>query len=521
MEHLEQFDQHGLSRTRILDLTKRYWPVVLTAFLTGTVSMYLILQIFFTDIYETNARLLVKVGRENVETPPTVRNGQVFSQGVRAADITSEVQILSSQVLLERVVQTLGADRFKSVLATPESWLGYPKYAAKYVARQAKKAYKETLIFLALEKRVTGEQDAVLRLVDGVKVEPVKDSDILLLKVRTPSPQLCMDVANTLLGAYLKDRTEIRKAPAGSDFFAARVAEASKRLQALQQERAAVRARWSISSPDEERSLYLKQLNGLQSDLVQSSAELARLTKQRDLMQQRSQVMPDMTKKEQVVAPNPAILTVKERVTALRVERAKLASRYLPDAEILKKLDSEIADLDAALAREEATVINSVTSEANPTRREFQTGIELQSVQIAGIQGKTEYLKAPVAQLSTEVRNLDRGADEVARVNREFHRAEDNYLFYTKRLEEARMSDELDSRRIANVVVVETPETPILPVAPKKQFLLGIAMAVSLLLGIALAAFLETTDDRIISERNILELDGLAYLGTVELGGSR
>jgi uncharacterized protein involved in exopolysaccharide biosynthesis len=521
MPNVEQFDQHGLTRTRLLDLMKRFWPLVLTVFLTGTVTMYLILQIFFTDIYESNARLLVKVGRENVETPPTVRNGQVFSQGVRAADIASEVQILSSQVLLERVVQQLGADRFKSVLLPPDSWTGYPKYVAKFAARQVKNAYRETLIFLALEKRVTPEQDAVLRLVDGVKVEPVKDSDILIVKVRTPSPPLCIDVANTLLTAYLQGRTAVRRTPAGSEFFAARVEESSRLLQDLQRGRAAVRTRWKLSSPDEERSLYLKQLNGLQSDLWQSDAELAKLSRQRELMEQRAEGMPELMLKEQVVALNPAIQPVKERITALKVERAKLASRYLPDAEILKKLNSEISDLEAALASEQATVMNSVTSESNPARREFKTGMELQSVQIAGIKGKSQFLQAPVTQLSNQLKELDQGADEVARINREYHRAEESYLFYAKRLEEARMSEVLDSQRVANVVIVERPETPILPVAPKKQFLLGIAMAVSLVLGIALSALVETTDDRILSERSILEMDDLAYLGTVELGGSR
>jgi len=518
MANQDQFDQHTLTRTRILDLGKRFWPLVLTAFLAGTVSMYLILQVFFTDIYETNTRLLVKIGRENVETPATVRNGQVFSQGVRSADIASEVQILSSQVLLERVVQQLGADRFKNVLAPPDSWLGYPKFAAKFAAREVKKAYRETMIFLALEKRVTAEQDAVLRLVDGVKVEPVKDSDILIVKVRTPSPPLCVDVANALLAAYLQDRTAIRRTPAGSEFFAAKVKEYSALLEGLQRGRAAVRTRWKLSSPDEERSLYLKQLNTLQTDLVQGGAELAKLTQQRELMEARAQGMPELMKKEQVVAPNPAIQSVKERITALKVERAKLASRYLPDSETLKKLDSEISDLESAMASEQATVLNSVTSESNPARREFKTGIELQSVQIAGIKGRTEFLQAPVTQLSDQLKSLDLGADEVAAVNREYRRAEESYLFYAKRLEEARMSEELDSQRVANVIMVEPPETPILPVAPKKQFLLGIAMAVSLVLGLALAALIESIDDRILSERSILDMGDLAYLGTVEIG---
>lgn len=499
------------------ELSRRYWPLVLAVFLAGTVTMYGILQVFFTDIYETNTRLLVKVGRENVETPPTVRNGQVFSQGVREADITSEVQILSSQFLLERVVKILGPDKFKNVLLPPQSWTGYPKYIAKRVAREVKQAYKEVLIFLALDKRLTPEQEAVMRLVDGVKVEPVKDSDILVLKVRTPSPQLCVEVTNTLLTLYLQERITIRRTPAGSEFFAARVKEAAERLNRTQQTRAAVRKRWDLSVPEEQRSLYLKQLQTLETDLVQSEAELARLKRQRDLMAERAQTMPELVPKEQVEAPNPVIQSIKERVTELKLERAKVASRYQPDSQMMAKIDSEIGDLEAALSREQATIVNSKTSETNPARREFRTGMELQSVQMAGIEGKAAYLRGPKSDLSERLRNVDRGADEVETAEREYRRAEQDYLFYAKRLEEARMSEELDTERVANVAVAQGPETPILPVAPKKRFLMGIAMAVSLVLGLALAALVETTDDRIVDERGVLAFGDLAYVGAINL----
>jgi uncharacterized protein involved in exopolysaccharide biosynthesis len=206
---------------------------------------------------------------------------------------------------------------------------------------------------------------------------------------------------------------------------------------------------------------------------------------------------------------------------ALQVERAKLASRYKPDSEMMQKVDSEIRDLSVSLGREDATILNSVTSESNPARKEFRTGIELQSVQMAGIEGKNNYLNEPVAKLEHRIQSLDRGADEASKAEREYRRAEESYLFYAKRLEEARMSEELDLQRVANVAVVEKAETPILPVAPRKQFLLGIAMAVSLVLGIALAALVETTDDRILNEQSILDLDEMAYLGTVEIGAGR
>jgi hypothetical protein len=54
-------------------------------------------------------------------------------------------------------------------------------------------------------------------------------------------------------------------------------------------------------------------------------------------------------------------------------------------------------------------------------------------------------------------------------------------------------------------------------VYPRRLFLMEIAMAVSLILGVALAAFMETTEDRILDERTVLGLEDIAYLGTAEV----
>jgi uncharacterized protein involved in exopolysaccharide biosynthesis len=510
--------QHNVSRSWLVTMVRKYWPVVLITTLSGILGMYVVLQVFFTEIYETNTRLLVKVGRENVETPPTVRNGQMFSQGVRIADINSEVQILSSQVLLEKVVQDLGPQRFQSVLLPPESIWGYPKYLAKRVASLAKNTYKEFLILVALEKRVTPEQDALLRLIDGVKVEPVKESDVLVLKVGTPSPQLCVDVANSLLSTYLAERTAVRRGPAGSDFFASRMNEAADRMAKLEKERATVRQKFAVSAPEEQRTSYLRQIATLESEIYQNEAELTKLREQTVRMDQKTSSLPEMVLKERVEAPNPTIQSLQERITALRLERAKLASRYQPDSTMITKIDGEIGELEATMKRERETVINAVTTQTNPTRREFSAGLDMQGIQIAGLQGRTAYLKGPVEQLREQVRRVDRAADELERADREFKRAEQDYLFYAKRLEEARMSEELDSQRVTNVSIIERPETPILPVAPKKRFLMGIAIGVALALGIGLSALLESIEDRIQASDDILDLPGLPYLGTVALG---
>jgi uncharacterized protein involved in exopolysaccharide biosynthesis len=510
-------EEPQLSKSRLLQLVGRYWKVVLSVFVFGNLTIYAVLPIFFTDLYETTAELLVRVGRENAETPATVQRGEVVSQGVRTADINSEVQILSSRTLVESVVDRVGPDAFQAVTQKPNSWLGYPKYYLKLSARALKRQWSEVLIAAGLDKRITPREEAILRLSDGIKVEPVRDSDILTVKVRTPSPALCLVVMHTLLEAYMNRRMEIRRGSAGSDFFGTGLVQARKRLDGAQHVRAAVRARYNLTAPGEQRSLDLKELNTLESEIEESKAEVAKLTSQRESLVNSSNGMSDQVKKEEVEAKNPVLQTIQERITALRVERAKIASHYQPGSEPLKKIDEELDSLSASLARESATVTSSVTSETNPTKRELASEIERQTAQLAGLQNRIKALSVPAGALEKQLQEREEGIDQLESAEREYRLAEQDYLTYSKRFDEARMSDEFDSRRIANVSIAAPPETPIKPVYPKKMFLMELGMGVSLLLGFALAAFLEAIDDRIVDGSGVLAL-GTPYLGTVDVG---
>jgi uncharacterized protein involved in exopolysaccharide biosynthesis len=515
MASIESFNERRFSRTELAELAKKYWLLILVTFLSGTVGMWLSFSIFFTDLYESKTSLLVKIGRENADTPTTVQRGQVLSQGVRVTDTNSEVEMLSSRALVEAVVDRLGPDAFKSVLAPPQSWTKYPKYYVKKAARGVKNVYKEFLILADLKKRLTPREEAIVNVADGIKVEPVRDSDILVLKVGTPSAKLCVDVSNALLDVYLQQRAAARRMPVGFDFFAARLAEASDRLTKAEETRAAVRVRWNLTSALEQRTQYLTELSAIQAEMVRNDAEIAKLKRQRELMVSRLPELPELVRKEQVDAANPSIQSIKERVTALKLERAKLSSRYLPSSEVMRKIDAEIADVEAALRTEPSSILETVTAEENPSKRAFASGIEQQVIQIAGLETSNRALQEPASRLSERLKDLALGMDALEAAERQYHRAEQDYLAYSKRLEEARMSEALDAQRVTNVAVVAPPETPIAPVYPRKMFLMGIAMAVSLLLGLAAAALVETTEDRLLDERSVSELEEVTYLGTV------
>ena len=57
----DYFPEHQLTKGRLRELVRQYWPVVATVFVAGTMAMYVVLPLFFTDLYESDTNLLVRV----------------------------------------------------------------------------------------------------------------------------------------------------------------------------------------------------------------------------------------------------------------------------------------------------------------------------------------------------------------------------------------------------------------------------------------------------------------------------
>lgn len=517
MATLDRIEQHSLSWADLSRLLRKHRLSILVVFLTVVLGCWVTLQIAFTEDYETQAAVVVKLGRENAEVPTTVQNGQLLSQGVRIADINTEVQMLSSRAHVEAVVDQFGADAFKNVLAQPQSWLGYPKYYLKLTARWVKAQYKEFLIAVNLKKRLSPREEAILFVAKGLKVEPIKESDVLTIKLRMPDPKLAVDVANAILVHYLAQRIEVRRTNAGTAFFANELKAHQKSLSDLEYQRAAVRNKYELSSPVEQRTNLLKQLSELQTRVAAIDAEIARFTQEREVIGKDLKTLPEMLQKERVTAQNPSILSLKERITNLRLERAKLLNRYQEDSEVVLKVDREISGLEGMLNRESPTILATSTLEANPVEKELAKQLVERNFQIAGLQQHRAKLLEPIAQIERQLSQMNTGTDAFDRADREFRIAEQYYMLYVKKHREAKLGDVLDQQHVANVSIVAPPELPIEPVYPPKMFVMSIALPVGLLLGIVFAALRESMEDRITAARDLESVPGITLFGTYRM----
>ena len=161
-------------------------------------------------------------------------------------------------------------------------------------------------------------------------------------------------------------------------------------------------------------------------------------------------------------------------------------------------------------------MLSNSTSENNPLRKEYEKGVEDRHVAIAGLQSKLRNLAEPIAAIEKKLNSVNLGGDDLESVERDYRVAEQTYLQFYKRMDEARLSTQMDTKNVTNVSVIALPNLPIEPVYPRKLFIMGILLPVALFLGIGIAALMESMNDRIRDDADLLLIPGMDYLGAVE-----
>jgi uncharacterized protein involved in exopolysaccharide biosynthesis len=434
---------------------------------------------------------------------------------MRKEGVNSEVQILTSPSLIAETVDKFGPDAFAFQPVPPATLLQAVRYYIKSAVRWVKGRGDEMLIALNLKKKLSERDAAIQMLQDDIVVEPEKDSDVITVSLKFPDPQMCEQIINNLLQLYLDRHMNAWRSPAAKGFFGEQLVEYKQRLDELQNVRDRVKSKWNLSAINEQRSLLLKEVNDLNAQIESNNAEMAGFDSQQSMMANRMSALPEQVNAGQVQVQNPSIQSINERIIALQLERAKLNSRYLPDAEPVKKVEDEIRDLQAVLGGEKPTLVGSTTSEINPVRQNFTDGIEQNRVKIVGLEAKNRKLQADAARFNAELRALNSGEDELDSVDRDYKIAQENYTDYSKRVEEGRISDELDTARVSNISILSPASVSLEPVYPRKLLLLGVALGLGLVLGIAVALLLEYMDDSIRKPQDIAAIGNLRVLGTV------
>jgi capsular exopolysaccharide synthesis family protein len=333
-------------------------------------------------------------------------------------------------------------------------------------------------------------EQAVDRFLAGLKVQPIRNSQLIALVYESPRPERAAQAANALAELYIQQTLDFRyrvSAEAGAWLdqetaeHTRKVSEAERALQEFQD-------REGLGDVEERRALLEQKLKDLGAAV--NAAKSRRLDKEALSRQMQGTRNPEELGD---AVKSPLVQSLRTELGALERQQAQLSQRYLDEHPEVVKVRRQIEDTRAKIAAEARRVVSAAV---NDTR-----AAELQEASAA----------AALAAAEGEARTLSRRAvkyDELKRDLAASQRLSESLLARQKQTEVGR------EVRASNVHVIDAAVVPRTPVRPRP--VRDLALTVLLALGCAGgAAVVRDYFDRRVGKPADVRLLGQSLLGVI------
>ena len=417
--------------------------------------------------YESEMKILVKRERADpVVTPGQSAQGQLWL-GVTEEELNSEVELLKSRDLLAKVVAATGLDRRDDG-----------------AARLGRMFWKINEGEPPTEWRIAQAAD---RLAGTLAIQPLRKSNIIQIRYAATDPAVAMSVLSQLAHHYLEKHLAVHR-PSGAFAFFEQEAERYRRQLTLVRGRLEQeRVQEGIVSVDGEREAAFRRILDLESTHQATQVQIAETLERIRAIEKQSASIPARTTTEIRTASGRAIEQLQATMVPLELKRMELARVFKPTYPAVVEADAQIEKLMAAIEAVKASPLVEEATNRDSTYDYLRTELAKSRSELPTLRARASATAQFLSANRTKARRLEQIGETQQTLLREAKQAEENYMVYARKREEARISDALDAQRIVNVAIAEEATLPAERSGPRRAMLLLLGMGLAALVSVALA----------------------------------
>lgn len=478
-------DEGGLDLRRYLHAVNRYkWALIALVLISGAAAWFYANTL--TPIYRATASIVLQL-----DPPRLVSVEQIYTG--RGESIRTQLLILQSRDLAEEVVRRLELDKNPAFIADEEPGLFSPARWLPFGGNEAPTQLNEEQAF----------NRAVGRVRSGLSVNAVDGTMMVRLNFESPHRALAVDVVNTFGEVYIDSGMEARVAGTerASDWLTERLErlrlslqESEARLQAYREEQGLALAaaatgdegvvRAAADDVEELRRAMIAE--GRTLDEIERTLSLIRSVP-REAWSTLSAVTSRESLRDLVTARSEA-----ER------EIANLSQRYGPKHPRMIQAQGRFEEIEQSLNSRVAALERSLQEEAEQAR----------ATQLA--------LQQQVTEAEQRVQGIQRQRFDLTRLQRDVQANQRLYDMFLERMKETNQASiEEPIARFA-----ERARHAAGPVAPRKDRIVNMAIALSLMLGVGLIVLRENLDNTFKNPDELAEATQAQNLGVLPDVGS-
>ncbi len=409
--------------------------------------------------YQSQMKFLVRRGRlDPPMTPQPTGVSEYARYDVTEEELNSEIELLKDQDILRAVVL---ANRLEDNEA---KWWNPDR-----------------------EVRVAR---AIRRLAAHLTVQPIRKTRLIVVRYRSSDAAHAGKVLRSLAAIYSEKHLAVHRPSGEYRFFEEKTEQYREGLEQAEEQLLQMIDDSSVVAGMQQREIALQRLS--EADARYHETHLAiRDTGQRiKELEDQLVLLPERTTTEIRTSDNPQLMEkLKSTLLSLNLKRTELLTKFQPEYRLVQEVDQQIADTKALIEVETKAPIQELTTAKNANYEWADSELSKAKVELGALRARERASRDLLAVYQENARAMGKHAIEQQRLLRNAKAAEENYLLYRKKREEARIGDALDERGVVNVAMIEEPRAPALPQRSRlKISFLGFLAAFVLSTGAAFAA---------------------------------
>jgi uncharacterized protein involved in exopolysaccharide biosynthesis len=480
----EQFEmtneqkRRSISARDLAALLFRHQQAIVICFL-AVLSATLLYGLFATRMYESSLRIFVRHGRQDPIVSADRHDTLAATQtDVPEEELYSEVELFKSHDILKRTVIETG-------LYLPK------RYGILGALLPAPAPKAEPL---------NGDPDKDQRVVSairaldaGLKVQPIKKTNLIQVIYESPDPELAARVLNTLSGLYLQKHLAVNTPKGVYELFQKESDEYRAQLDQAENDLKSFVKRTGLQNSAADDQIIVAKMAEFQSNLRQTSVALQEARQRERQLVTALEHTPQRYKTQ--VRTDPTLLQqMKQTLLALELKRTQLAANFQPSYRPLQEVEEEIAQIKKAITDAETHPLEQETTDQEPTELWLRSDLVKTRTDVTSLEARENATRRGYEEYVAQVANLGQEGLVQTDLLRRVKMAEDNYLLYAQKQEEARITEALNLRQILNVAVVEPASVPISPSSPRWLYVLLLGGVLAVLFSGGLAFALDYAD---------------------------
>lgn len=506
MENQEQ----TITFNEYLRILKRGKWIVIAAFIVVFLS-----TIFFTytvqPVYQATAMIMVKQNggvQHQLFDAPSILKGETL--------INNHVEILKSRSLAKNVVHALQTSPYADTL-----WiLGRQRETGRF-------SVNDLLMFFKVgnKSRKTlniSEEETYIKYFSAIiSILPKRDTDIIELRVESPSAFEASLIANTWMEAYQDldiqasrgEMSETRK------FLDEKVKDIQKTLGTAEEALKNYKESHGVTELSGETQQMIRQVAEFEAQYqgarTQLEANQRRLSHLKSQLDESQRIMLDKATQ----FSSPVVQELQRQLAQLVGDQAAYEQQlrgagYATTGDVkLQNMEQRIVGLKQKIADETRKIATSGAPALDPLN--FSEGILNSILEIEtenkSLMAKSDALRRILDELNASMNTLPEKSLQLARLSREAEVNNNIFLMLREKYEESRIAE---AGQVGSVRIVDYADPPKQPIKPRKKTNLILGMLVGLGLGFGIVLLKEYLDTKIHASEDVERL-GYTVLSTI------